>query len=57
MASVNKDTVLSKIFGKKYETFQIYYKSLLTVKELIEKQVDKYCEFISKSVDNQNDVL
>lgn len=52
MAAMNKDTVLSKIFAKKYETFQIYYKSLLTVKELIEKQVDKYCEFIGKSVDN-----
>ena len=37
LASVNKETVLSKIFAKKYETFQIYYKSLLTVKELIEK--------------------
>lgn len=48
---MNRDTVLCKVFSKKYEQFQIYYKSLLNVKDQIEHKVDKYCDYIGKKID------
>ena len=48
---MNRDTVLCKVFSKKYERFQIYYKSLLNVKDEIEHKVDKYCDYIGKKID------
>lgn len=48
---MNRDTLLSKVFSKKYERFQIYYKSLLNVKDEIEHKVDKYCDYIGKKID------